>query len=361
MFRLRLLLFLLCCGLGTSLRAQIAWPSPEVERMYEQARTAMNNGNARQAAALFKQITELAPDVPIARRDLAQAHALQGRHAEVIEALKPLFDAGTADEEAYRIAALSYTAQRDGRKARAILRSGLREYPSSGPLYKELGTALDADGDREEALSAWLEGIRRAPGYHVNYYEAAHAYVFTTKLVWCILYAEVFLATERRTPRAADARKMLLAAYRRFYFPTAADARAAAAGRASDPSSFEGAVEGTLRSLLPVVSDGITTESLTMLRTRFILEWNRRWAARYPFALFRRMDEMLRAGHFEAYNHALFAQAENANAAALWEKMNPDAISAFESWAAANPLRVEAGEGPNDGRVKGIFLKREMK
>ena len=357
-----LALTLLCCARAAAQPGTaIAWPSPEVERMYEQARASLNAGNPRGAIPTLRQVTELAPAVAPARRDLAQALALAGQHAEAVEALDPLFDAGTADEEAYRIAALSYTAQREGKKAQKILRRGLGKYPASGPLHAALGTALDADGEREAALAAWLEGIEKAPGYHVNYYEAAHAYVFTTKLVWCILYAEVFLATERRTPRAADARRMLLAAYKRFYFPTATDAAAIAKTRTStntEPATFEEAVESTLRHLLPVVADGVTTENLVMLRTRFILEWNRRWAARYPFALFRRWDDLLRSGHFEAYNHTLFAAAENASAAGIWEKMNPEALTDFESWAGANPLRVEAGEAANDGKVKGIFLKR---
>jgi tetratricopeptide (TPR) repeat protein len=361
MIRLSLLLLVLSCGIFSPAGAQITWPSPEVERLYEQARTALGSGNARQAIPLLKQVAELAPEVPAARRDLAQAYTFLGQHDQAIAALEPLFDDGTADESAYRLAASAYQAQREGKKAKAVLRRGLQRHPGSGLLYKELGTAYENEADIETALTTWLEGIEKAPAYHVNYYEAAHAYVYSRKLVWCLLYAEMFMNMERQTARSNEARKMLLAAYRRFFFPTATDeaAQEAAAKSTREPSSFEEAVVATLRRNLPVVADGITTENLTMLRTRFILDWNRQWAAKYPFALFQHHDAMLRAGHFDAYNQFLFGKVENAQAYNAWAGFHPEAISTYESWAAANPLRPGDGGFYNDKKVKGIFLAKK--
>lgn len=337
----------------------IVWPTPEVERLYDQARAALGSGAARQAIPLLKQVAELAPDVPAARRDLAQAYIFLGQHEQATAALEPLFDAGIADETAYRLAASSYDAQREGKKAKAILRRGLQKHPASGLLYKELGTAYENEADIEAALAAWLDGIEKAPAYHVNYYEAAHAYVYSRKLVWCLLYAEMFLNIERQTPRANEARKMLLAAYRRFFFPTAADEAAQEKASGREPQNFEEAVVATLRRNLPVVADGITAENLTMLRTRFILDWNRQWAARYPFALFSHHDAMLRAGHFDAYNQTIFGKVENAQAYTAWAGFHPEALSTYESWAAANPLRPGNGGFWNEKKVKGIFLARK--
>jgi tetratricopeptide (TPR) repeat protein len=365
MTRLRLLFLVLFCGIFSHSRAQqIVWPSPEVERLYQQAQASLAAGGARQAVPLLKQVAELAPNVPAARRDLAQAYILLGQYDKAHEALDPLFDLGTADESAYRLAASAYDAQKEGKKSKAILRRGLQKYPGSGLLYKELGTAYENEADIETALSTWLEGIEKAPSYHVNYYEAAHAYVYSRKLIWCILYAEIFVNLERQTPRANESRKMLLAAYKRFFFPTAADEAAAKedkGNRDKEPSTFEEAVIATLRKNLPVVSDGVTTENLTMLRTRFILDWKREWAQKYPFALFQHHDAMLRASHFDAYNQFLFGRVENAQAHDAWTKFHPAAMSAYESWAGANPLKPGDGGFYNDKKVKGIFLARKAR
>jgi len=339
----------------------IVWPSPEVERLYEQARTTLGSGQARQAVPLLRQVANLAPDVAAPRRDLAQAHLYLGEYSKAIEALDPLFERGSADESAYRISAQAYDGLKEPKKAKAALRKGLTRFPASGVLHKELGTAYENEADIEAALETWLDGIEKAPAYHVNYYEAAHAYVHSRKLMWCILYAEVFVNIERQTPRANEARKMLLAAYKRFFFPTATDERAAERRRDDnrEPATFEEAVESTLRRLLPVVASGVTTESLTMLRARFILDWNARWAQQYPFALFAYHDALLRAGHFDAYNRTLFGALENAPENTAWMGFHPKAVPAYETWAAANPLRPAEGGFYNDKKVKGIFLARK--
>ncbi len=337
----------------------VQWPSPEVERLFESGRTALSSGNARGAVGVFRQVVAAAPDVPLARRELAFAQQSAGQSASALETLEPLFSAGTADPFAYQTGAAAHTAAGDPKKALKTLRRGIEKHPASGILYKELGSALEKERDAEGALRAWVDGIEAAPTYHLNYYEAAHAYVYSKELVWAILYAEIFANLERATPRAADARKILMAAYKRFFFPTAADERNGSKDMPiTTPQTFEEAVEATLRKCGPAVAGGISAEALTMLRTRFIMDWNERWAARYPFALFQYHDALLREGHFDAYNQHLLGRADALAEYTAWTKFHPEAVPAYEVWSAGHPLRPGAGEAYNDKKVKDIFLKR---
>ena len=74
-------------------------------------------------------------------------------------------------------------------------------------------------------------------------------------------------------------------------------------------NGFEEAVFNTFIKLSPVVADGITTENLTMVRTRFLMDWyQQKYNEKYPFTLFSRQDRMTRDGYFDIYNQWMFGK-----------------------------------------------------
>jgi hypothetical protein len=175
--------------------------------------------------------------------------------------------------------------------------------------------------------------------------------------VWAIIYGEIFVNLERLTPRSGETRKLLLAAYKRFYATPDVTAEKRP-GKESPAGSFEDAVTRTLLKLSPVVADGITTENLTMLRARFSMDWRASWAASYPFTLFWMYDELLRAGHFDAYNQWLFGRAENPAQYDAWIKFHPDAVPAFEAWYRQHPLQPTASDAYSRAISSRMFLDR---
>ena len=338
----------------------IVWPGPEAENMYNTARTHLSAGQYQQAITAYLQAVYLAPDEKILYRDLGQAYYLSGNYKEADRIIGSLIDRNQADDLSYSIASQSKWAQKEDKDARKLLEKGLDKYPNSGMLYHELGRRADSDKKDEEALLFWLQGIQKDPDYRVNYYDAARAYMRTSKLVWAILYAETFINLERVTPRAAEARKMLLAAYERFFKTppvTRAPIFGTNAGEGNAANTFEEAVQETLLRQASVVADGYNTENLTMLRARFITDWNHSYATLFPYALFKMQDVLLRTGHFDAYNQWLFTRAINEGEYKAWTVFNKDAIPAYEDWATQNPLLPQATETYNTKKVKDIFLK----
>ena len=71
-----------------------------------------------------------------------------------------------------------------------------------------------------------------------------------------------------------------------------------------------------------VAVNGITPGSLTMIRTRFILEWFEKYAAHFPFRLFDYQRQLIKEGTFDAYNQWLFGSAQN--------------LTAFQNWTATH-------------------------
>lgn len=340
--------------------AQTSWPSPEVEQMYQQARNYLTSGNIRQAVVTYQQAIQLAPDVMVLRRDLAQAYQLSGNYQDAYKQLEPVIKSGAADEQCFQIAAASLVAQGEAKKSKSILSKGIERFPHSGLLYHELGKQYDDVNDEENALKAWLDGIEAEPGYHVNYYEAGRTYMISNKPVWAIIYGEMFINMEQQTPRANETRKMLLAAYKKLYYtPVTGELLGFGQNKKEIVGSFEAAVKATYMKLAPVVSDGITTENLIMLRTRFLMEWQTAYAAQYPFTLFKFQDDLLRNGNFDVYNQWMFGRAENQQQYDAWNKFHEGEVKAFTAWVGQHRLMPVAGDFYNDKKVKDIFAKNK--
>ncbi|OSZ79244.1 hypothetical protein CAP35_13600 [Chitinophagaceae bacterium IBVUCB1] len=359
---IRLFSILAVCMLPLAGMAQGQWPSPEVEQMYHNAREQMMSGNLKQAIITYRQAIQLAPDKMILYRDLAHAQYLSSEIDAALLTLDPILKSGEADDQAYQTAAACYLAKNEGKKAKTMLQEAVRRYPHSGLLYNQLAKQQEQEGDNEGALSTWLTGIQQDPAYHISYYEAARMYMGTTKPHWAVIYAEVFLNIEQHTPRAEETKDMLLGAYMRMYdrmgqatvpkYKGATTTNPAASG-------FETAVYNTYLKLSPVVSDGITAENLIMLRTRFLMEWQRSYSRRYPFSMFVRMDDMLRNGYFDIYNQWVFGQIDNPQQFEAWTKFHGDAMPKIEEWLKQHPYRPTAGDFYNDKNIKGIFIQTE--
>lgn len=346
---------------GAVAYGQTKWPSPEVERMYKEARDLHAQGKLPQAITIYLQALNIAPDVMVLYRDLGQAYYLTGTYEKAKETLEPVIKNDAADEQTYRTMAGVYTALNDKKKARGILSKGIERYPNSGLLYHELGVWYETDRDMEAALKAWLDGVAADPAYHVNYYEAARAYMYGNRPpVWSIIYGEMFVNMEQQTPRANETRTMLLAAYKKLFNSVLKTEPPKFKGKRGEAPevAFEQAVLETYLKLAPVITDGITTENLTMLRARFMMDWNMQYSRRFPVSLFYRQDRMIREGYFDIYNQWLFGKAENQHQFEAWKKFHPDDMPDFEEWLQANAYRPVAGDNYNTKDIKGLFNKK---
>lgn len=358
--RFTAIIFLMTISIFSYAQQPIVWPSPEVEQMYITARGNMSKGNLKTAIVNYQQLIPMAPDVMELYRDLGQMYFLTGNYEQADKTLNSIISSGKADQESYRIAASSLAAQGENKKSKSMLEKGIEQFPKSGLLYHELGKQYDDRNEEEEALKAWLDGIEADPDYHVNYYEAARTYMITQHTVWAILYGEMFINMEHETPRANETRKMLLSAYKKFFLtPATGDAPEFGKNKSMAANSFEEAVAQSLRKLAPVVADGITTENLVMLRTRFAMEWNREFAVKYPFSLFSYHQQLLQEGLFESYNQWLYAKAESMQQYESWNNFHKTALQELNNWMLPHPYKPISSDFYNDKKVKGLFAARK--
>lgn len=107
--------------------------------------------------------------------------------------------------------------------------------------------------------------------------------------------------------------------------------------KSKQETGFEATYKRTMNSNAIVIGSGLNVESLTMLRTRFILAWNSRYANTYFSTLFAYHDKLLRTGNFDAYNQWLFGAVDNSQEFGIWIKNNQQQYSNFEKWIGDYP------------------------
>ena len=89
---------------------------------------------------------------------------------------------------------------------------------------------------------------------------------------------------------------------------------------------------------------GINTEVLTMMRTRFILDWYENNAAKFPFRLFDYQQQLIREGMFDAYNQWLFGATENLAAYDNWTKTHVEEYNGFNAFQRSRVFKMPPGQ-----------------
>lgn len=271
------------------------------------------------------------------QKDLVLAQYYKRDYTRALEGAKVLIDRSDADVVSFQIAGNVYKALEDVKEAGKMYRKALKKFPNSGPLLSEYGELLWAAKDNE-AITHWEKGIQVDPSYAGNYYNAALYYSYTKDKVWTLVYGEIFVNMESLTERATAMKKLLLDMYKEKLFndQITVDAK--------NQSEFEKAFIATMKKQEGLTSRGLTTESLTAIRSRFILDWFATYAAKFPFKLFDYQQQLLREGMFEAYNQWLFGTVENLPAYETWISTNKEAYNTFTTFQRGRVFRMPAGQ-----------------
>ena len=335
--------------------AQGPFPNPESEKLYYKGRDLLASGQIEPAINTYQEAMNLAPEKMIIQRDLGKAYYYAKRYDDALRVLGNVINTKDADDQVYQLVADCKYAKGDKKRSRNTLMEGIERFPNSGLLYHELGKYYEDEGDAEDALNVWLDGIHRASDYHINYYETAITYMGTGHVIWAILYGEIFVNLEQETLRSTEMRKMLFDAYKKLYSGNPADIAELRATYNSNRPGFEQAVYNTYVKVGAITNEGMTTENMIILRTRFIIEWNAHYAEAYPFSLFTYQDAMIRNGDFDAYNQWFFGKSINEPEYKEWIRANREVINRFQVFRETTPLKPLATDFYNDKDLKHLF------
>jgi Putative Zn-dependent protease, contains TPR repeats len=314
----------------------IAQQPQDSKELQENAKAYMRQGDYDNAALLLTKALEQSPsDLSIAK-DLALNYYFQKENTKALETIKPFLDRPDVDDQSFQIAGNIYKQLDQSKEAEALYKKGIKKFYKSGALYNEYGELLSYM-QNPSAISQWEKGIEMDPGYSGNYYNAAKYYYFTTDKIWSIIYAEIFINIEPLSARTVEVKSLLLDSYKKLFSGVLLK-------NMEGKNNFEKAFIESMNKANEVAQNGINAETLTMIRTRFILDWYEKYAAKYPFKLFEYHQQLLRDGLFPAYNQWIFGATENLMGYQTWTTEHAAEYNDFSNFQKGRLFKVPAGQ-----------------
>ena len=330
--------FLIFCSsllIGLSIIAQTEDP----KTLHENARTFMRQGDFNNAIIILTRALQMDKNNLEMQKDLAMSYYYKRDYEKALDEVKILMDRNDADVVAFQIAGNVYKALEEVKECEKIYKRGLKKFPNSGALYSEYGELLWAKKDFS-AIEQWETGIRMDPSYSGNYYNAARYYFFAKDKIWSLVYGEIFVNMESLSDRGTAMKQLLLEAYKEKLF---ADANIMA-GQEKNKNEFARAFLDCMNKQSSLANRGLTTETLTMIRARFILEWFDKYAGRFPYKLFDYQRQLIQEGIFNAYNEWLFGTVENLAAYDNWTKTHDEEYKNFVAFQKTRVFKMPSGQ-----------------
>jgi Tfp pilus assembly protein PilF len=302
------------------------------------AKAYIRQGDYANAIVVLSQALEADRDNIEMKKDLAFAYYLQRDFPRALSAIQPVIEDRDNDAQSFQILGMIHEAQNNRRDAERAYRVGIRRFPESGVLYNELGELLWSNASFPEALSQWLKGIQRDQSFAGNYFNAAKYYYLSQDKVWGLIYGEMFINLESYSRRTPEVKTMLFEGYKKLF--TESDIY----NNQDTKNEFVRAFLDIMKDNVHIVSNGVTPEALSVLRTRFLLSWQEKYASKFPFRLFEYQRQLARAGMFDAYNQWIFGAASNLTTFQQWTVTHTESYNKFTSFQKNRVFKVPEGQ-----------------
>ncbi|WP_315819654.1 hypothetical protein [Paraflavitalea speifideaquila] len=183
------------------------------------------------------------------------------------------------------------------------------------------------------------KGIELDPTHSGNYYNAAKYYYFTKDKIWALVYGEIFVNLESYSKRTPEIKTVLLDSYKKLFTD-------------SDLAKNQDVKNEFVKAWLDIMqtqsgymaTNGVTPETLSAIRTKFVVSWFEKYAKRLPFRLYEYQQQLLKSGMFEAYNQWIFGTTANLTAYENWTKTHTEEYNQFNTFQHNRVFKLPAGQ-----------------
>ena len=307
-----------------------------VKELQETARNFMQQGDFTNAFIVLNRATVLEPSNIEITKDLALNYYFQRNYTKALQEIKPVLENENADDQCFQIAGNIYKQLDEHKECEKTYRRGLKKFPQSGELYNDFGEFLSSQNNAE-AIKQWEKGIEVEPAFSKNYYNASKYYFANNNKVWSILYGEAFVNIDPLNRSTPEVKSFILESYKKLF--AEADFK-----ENKDAGKFTIAFLQTLKKQNLVASGGVNPETLTMIRTRFILDWFNDYATTFPSRLFDHQRQLLQEGLFEAYNQWMFGTVQNLTAYQSWIASHATDYNEFTRFQRGRIYKIPTGQ-----------------
>ncbi|MGJ7030270.1 tetratricopeptide repeat protein [Niabella hirudinis] len=317
----------------------VAFGQDQIALMRENARKFMMSGDIENAVLVLNKAAQTDKNNIDVQKDLALAYYYKKDYVKGLEIVKPLLASEKADVATYQLAGTLYRGTDNGKEAEKIYKTAIEKFPKQGPLYSEYGEVLEVMKNGAAAINMWEKGMEVAPSYSGNYYNAAIYYFKQPEgKIWAILYGEIYANMESLNPKSGNIKNMVLDAYKDLFSGNLSQTAA------NTKNEFAKAVLETFARQSGITAQGLTPETLAMIRTRFVLDWINNYNKKLPYRLFEYHQQLMRDGMFDAYNQWMFGPASNQAAFEKWAEANKAAYDKFTEFHKSRVFKMPAGQ-----------------
>jgi len=347
MNRLLAICILTCC-FQTAV-AQFSSSKQEAFDIALKAVDKMNEGNYEEAITLLELSEELDPKNVNYPYEKAYAYYALKDYERSIDIIEGIIDHKDANDQFYQLLGNSYDFLGDTPKAVEIYNKGLDRFPKSGRLYFEMGTVSYSQKAYDDAKLYWEKGVVAEPEFPSNYYWLSKLYQKSAQKLNAVLCAEVFINIEKNTDRTFEMSKLLYDSYNQAIEISENDSAKLhfAKDKTIDPSQgfkipFPMTYELTAAMSIPYThleeNNTMGIAFLHELRKSFIDNWVKHKRNKsFPNALFEFHQNIIEAGHFEAYNYWALLKG-NEDEFWDWYYENEAKYKAFVKWFETNSI-----------------------
>lgn len=332
-----LFITLFCCIISSNAQSNLS-NTAQGGDLFFKAKNYLHNSDYANAVMVLNQAVNIEPDNQLFIRELSYTYYLLGDITKAEKMIKPLLKREDVEEETFLMASKIYRALKKTDEAQTVVNKGLTKFPNAGTLYAEKGEVYTQDKKYKSASEAWELGIKKAPTYHMNYFNLTKVYFFTKQYLWAIIYGETFVNMESFSSKTEEVKKIIFESYKFLFADLNNTALDGKVNRFDKPKNFEESCLKIYDELKNIIVGGINTENLSQLRARFIIEWNKTYAPHYPLALYDYQQNMILNHFFETYNEWLFGHLENAVAYKQWTQKYAAQMNLFDKYFRNNKL-----------------------
>lgn len=345
----------LIIGMGLPCIGQSQNHKEEATKKMEKALELVENEEYSRSHALLQEAIDLNPDEQtLYEYEIADSYYIQKQYSKTIEILKNLLHREDLQPEIIQLLGNAYDMQGERDQAIKTYREGLTLFPDAGCLYLELGNMEYSTKNYQKALPLYELGILKDPSFPGNYYQAAKLFSLSTEVVWAMMYGEIFMNLERTTQRTREISRMLYENYAsciRFEGKPISDFCNNTIVYSDSPligNQFPIHYDKNMELALQRERK-IDIASLHRIRKNFIAHFSTR-SGEFHNVLFDYHHQIIAAGHFEAYTHWLLGYG-NVNTSSEWINTHKTQWNNFLKWFENNPIKISK---------KHFFIRSQM-
>jgi tetratricopeptide (TPR) repeat protein len=320
-----------------SFASQAQGESPE--EIIRKSRSFSQGGDFENAVMILKRASEATDNNIMLQVELANVLAQAGRFKEALPLAKKLAAADDVDVQAVQIAGLIFNNTDENNAYEKLYKKAFKLYPDNGRLYADYGEYLLIK-EKIGCITSWEKGMKADPSFAGNYYFASKYYNANNNILlstWC---AENFINLEYLTARTVEIKNILYKNLRTIL----TNSKLENDYSIKNNDFFKAYLSCMNLALQNASNNGINAESLTLIRTRFILIWNEKYEASFPCKLFEYHRQLLIDGTFEAYNQWVFGSVENFNSYQNWIENNSKANDALTKYRTSRIYKIPADQ-----------------